>query len=111
MRGRQLENGMTDVAEGETPPMTGEEEQILKDATAKDFVRMNRVMTRTLEYVLQGEINALRLRNDAIETDNQSGIMYYQGSYDVFVDLKAIMSGMSMYAFRIHKKESGMEVG
>jgi len=82
-----------------------QQQKRLKGPTAKDFVRMNRVMTRIREYVLLGcSTGNLKLRNEAIAEGNDTKFAYMQGALDVCLDLKAIMDDHQLVVFREENK-------
>jgi len=99
-----------DFSEDTIPPITMEEQEILKNATARDYVQMIRIMTRVKEYVNINGPLALLLRNDAMKEDNQSMMMYQQASHDILSDLNNILQGNNLMTIYIKPKNgAGME--
>ena len=72
----------------------------LTGPTAKDFVQINRKMTRVWEYVLLGTSTTnLKGRNDAIEGGNATKFAYMQGALDVCLDIKNLLEGMQLVVY------------
>jgi len=110
MAEEEKENNKPDFSEDTIPPITTEEREILKNATARDYVQMIRIMTRVKEYVNINGPLALLLRNDALKVDNQSMMMYQQGSHDILLDLDNILQGNNLMTIYIKPKNgAGME--
>jgi hypothetical protein len=76
-----------------------ESQKSLKGATAKEYVRMQRTLTRITEYVNLGLAGSLNARNDAIETGNVVKFPYSQGTVDIFLDLNGILEGRQLVVF------------
>ena len=80
----------------------------LEGATAEQYTRMMRILTRVKEYVLVGLASNLKARNEAIQVDNCTGFTYYQGGLDVCTDIKELIAGNDLTVWKPKEEESGM---
>ena len=71
----------------------------LTGATAEDYVRMQRTLTRIAEYVNLGFYGSLKARNDGIEEGNLIKCHYSQGVIDIFMDMRAILEERQLVIF------------